>query len=373
MTAALLGCSDPEVPTPDTSNQTSAPFTAKFTFANATVDGGSLDLYVNGIKVGASSTPGVGNNGYAEIGIPSSGFAGTATANTSIRAKATSGSIGGKLGTNDLIYRSANNGTNNFVAITGMTYTVFAMDSINRPIPLRKMKWVASGSNKIQVADVTYFNPHTKEQISLSKRDSIIAGTAVPTPVANEAANLLTIGLVPLGITDPGGLRFYVVQDAFLSATALPPATTTDAGIRFVNLVANANNISAPPTSNGAQGGKAVWARLTPVTTGSTISLATQTTHVANQGNFNPTVGSRTVTTTPPAVPAANFTVRSIAIAGVPNQYNLEVSLDNFSTIAYTSPAPLTFTPGKHYTVFVRGVGGGVGPKAISHGVIEHQ
>lgn len=362
----LLSCSEPELPTPNTFNS-GATYKATFSFANATVDAPSLDFYVNGIKLG-SAAPGGASSLMTTVQIPTPGTAGGVTANTSIRAKATSGTIGGKLGSADLIYRSANNGTNNFAAVNNANYTVIAVDSIGRPVPVRLNRNTAT----ISFADVTYWNPNTQKMITASRRDSLNPancpacinwdGAAQTPSTATEYANLVTVGLVPLGLTDPGGVRFYVTTDAPLTFTSGNVAT--NAGIRFVNAVANANGISAAANTNGTAGGPPIHARLRP-TAGANIGLAAGTSSVVSAaGGFNPTAGSRT---------AGNlaFTSQTIATAGTPTVYTLEVATDaGFTAILYS--ASVSFLPGRNYTVFVRGIAGATGAKAITHGVITH-
>ena len=339
----FFGCSDPELPEPNLGNAATT-FSANFIFVNASPDAPTLSFFINNTKVGtdAGSDANYAQAAYTPISITSSGLAGTVTANTNIRAKAAAGAIGGVLASSDLTYRAGNNNTNNFVAINGNSYSVFAIDSINRPAPLRTL-------NSGNFGDITYYNPVNGKQLSVVER------AALSDP---EKANLVTIGTVPLGSSDPGGPRFYVVQDAFPVITT--PAT--QAGIRFVNAVSNAN---------GTPSGPSLFARLKP-TAGSPTSLtASGTTHVANSASLNPSVGSRTATTTPPTVAAANFTVQTIAAAGVPINYTLEVStVSTYATLAYS--APISFAPGKNYTVFVRGLVGKTGSKKISHGIITH-
>ena len=339
----FFGCSDPELPEPNLGNAATT-FSANFIFVNASPDAPTLSFFINNTKVGtdAGSDANYAQAAYTPISITSSGLAGTVTANTNIRAKAAAGAIGGVLASSDLTYRAGNNNTNNFVAINGNSYSVFAIDSINRPAPLRTL-------NSGNFGDITYYNPVNGKQLSVVER------AALSDP---EKANLVTIGTVPLGSSDPGGPRFYVVQDAFPVITT--PAT--QAGIRFVNAVSNAN---------GTPSGPSLFARLKP-TAGSPTSLtASGTTHVANSASLNPSVGSRTATTTPPAVASANFTVQTIAAAGVPINYTLEVStVSTYATLAYS--APISFAPGKNYTVFVRGLVGKTGSKKISHGIITH-
>ncbi|MBL7851163.1 MAG: hypothetical protein JNN04_09690 [Cyclobacteriaceae bacterium] len=362
----LLSCSEPELPTPNTFSS-GATYKATFSFANATVDAPSLDFYVNGVKLG-SATPGGGSSLVTTVQIPTPGISGGVTANTAIRARATSGTIGGKLGSADLIFRATNNGTGIFAAVNNANYTVIAVDSINRPVPVRLNRQTAT----IAFADVTYWNPNTQSMITASRRDSLNPvncpaclnwdGAAQNPSTATEYANLVTVGLVPLGLTDPGGVRFYVTTDAPLTFNAGNVAT--NAGIRFINAVANANGISAAPNANGTFGGPAIHARLRP-SAGPNITLASGTSSVVSvAGGFSPTVGSRT---------AGNlaFTSQTIATAGTPTVYTLEVATDaGYTNILYSTS--VSFLPGKNYTVFVRGMAGATGTKAITHGVITH-
>ncbi|MDZ4716587.1 MAG: hypothetical protein SH819_14070 [Cytophagales bacterium] len=352
----LTACQDPELPAPSIGT-TANYYNANFTFANATVDAPALDFYVNGARLGTGTAPGMALTSYTMLPITSSGTSGSATANTSIRAKAATGTIGGLLGGSDLIFRSTNNGVNNFAAVDNGRYTVFAIDSINRPVAQRLFRITPT----IKFADVTYFNPNTKKQISASRRDSIVAGTTVPPPGPTEAANLLTIGLVPLGLTDPGGVRYFITSDAPLVIAG--GAALTNAGIRFVNAVANANGITVAANANGTSGGRPIWVRLRP-SPGTTISLASSSAHIVNSTSFNPTVGSR-------ATIAVAFTSQVIASGGIPINYALEVSTDaGYATIVYS--AGVSFPPGKNYTVFVRGELGKTGSRGVSHGIVTH-
>ncbi len=361
----LLGCSEPELPSANLNTATAA-YKATFTFANATLDAPGLNFYVNGVNLGTAA-PGTGLPLVTTVPITSNGSVGSVTANTSIRAKANAGAIGGKVGTSDLIYRSTSNGTNNFAAVNGGNYTVIAVDSINRPQPKRLNRNTAT----ISFADVTYWNPNTSSMITASRRDSLNPvncpacinwdGAAQTPSTSIEFANLVSIGLIPLGLTDPGGVRFYVVSDAPVTFSA--GTVVTNSGIRFVNAVANSNGITAAANANGTFGGPQIHARLRPGA-GPTLNLGSPTSNVVGGANFIPNAGSRTIGNLP-------FTSQVIAAAGVPINYTLEVSPDaGYATIYYS--ATVSFTPGKNYTVFVRGISGGTGTKAISHGIITH-
>lgn len=367
----LLACGEPELPTPNTFSN-GATYKANFSFANATANGPSLDFYVNGIKLGTAA-PSIGSTLFTTIQIPTPGGAGTVTANAAIRSKATSGKIGGALGASDLIYRAAASGAiNPFAAVNNGTYTVIAIDDTARVIPPRLSRRI---SPTLAVVDQTYWNPNTGTFISASRRDSLnpancpaCVDQTVPTTI--EYGNIVTIGLVPLGLTDPGGIRYYVTTDAplFFTAATLP----TNAGIRYVNAISNANNVTVGANANGTFGGPPVYARLNggvPITLHSTATAPpnASTAFVASvAGGFTPTVGSRTAG-------AVAFNSQAIAVAGAPNAYTLELATDaGFTNIVYTSP--VSFAPGKNYTIFVRGAFTsllGIQP-GISHGIITH-
>lgn len=373
----LLSCGEPELPTPNTFNS-GATYKAYFSFANATSDASSLDFYVNGIKLG-TATKGVGSQIPTTVQIPTPGVGGGVTANTSIRSKATSGKIGGILDANDLIYRATSNGTGVFAAVNLANYTVVAIDVIDRPVPLRLNRNTAT----ISFADVTYWNPNTQSMISASRRDSLNPancpacinwdGAAQTPSTATEYANLVSMGLIPLGLTDPGGIRYYVTTDVpqtFTAATAV-----TNAGIRFINAIPNSNNITAAANANGSFGGPPVYARLnggTPINLtnvappGPTSPNATNAFVASAAGGFTINAGSRT---------AGNlaFTSQTIATAGVPNAYTLQLATDNaFANIVYS--APVSFVPGKNYTIIVQGRFTSLTglQSDITHGIITH-
>ena len=372
----MLACSDPELPVANL-NATATAYKATFTFANATADAPSLDFFVNGVNLGTAAR-GTGLPLVTSLPLISNGSTGSVLANTAIRAKATSGTIGGKLDlvqgppeAKHLIYRSASNGTNNFAAINGGNYTAIAIDSIGRPIPPRLNRKTAT----ISFADFTYWNPNNKLMISASRRDSLnpancrtkVCTTCTgcvnwdttgfyldPTKVQNpsttiEFANLVTIGLVPLGLTDPGGVRFSVLTDTWATFTA--GTVVTNAGIRFVNAIPNSNNVTAVANANGTFGGPPVYARLNGGTTlnltGVVAPNATNAFVGSVVGGFSPTLGSRTFGN-------LTFGNLAIAVAGVPNAYTLQLATDAaFTNIVYS--APVTFAPGKNYTIVARG------------------
>jgi hypothetical protein len=325
---------------PEAVPSTSLPTTtANFLMINAVPGGPSLDFFVNGVKAGASLTASQGQQGYNSVTITSPG----GIANTSIRAKATTGTIGGVLGSRDVIYRAGNTNVNNLTAAPNARYTFIALDSITRPSPTRTFSLNALN---VLAADATYFVRATGSQIS---RDQWLA-------LASDAERNKTVslGTVPAGSTDVGGVRFLLLTDTYPTFTA---GNTTQSAIRFVNAIPNAYST---PTST------LVSASLVPVSAGSTIALTTtpQQYIMSVPGGFNPTVGSRAFTSA--------FTLRTTATGVLESEqleYRLEVSING--VIAYTSPT-LKFAVGKIYTIVGTGLAGGTGANAIGAAVVQH-
>jgi hypothetical protein len=261
----LTACEDPDYIQPDT---TVAPtnLSSNVLLVNASPDAPSLDLFINNEKIGGSVSAGTAQSGYTNVAIASNG----GVANAAIRAKATSGTIGGVLDGRDLIYRAGNNNINNFSASDSAFYTFVVLDSITRPAPLRT-------NNALGIADTTYFNPLT---------GSYIAGvTRAPLPAAQKSRTV-AVGTVPLGSTDVGGLRFLVITDQLPlpSTTRLPKPAANQAAIRLIHASPNTGavtmtlGVTTYPTSS-----------LTPGLFTYPMLFATA---------FNPAVGSRSTTAT---------------------------------------------------------------------------
>ncbi len=332
------------VPTPTSS-------TADFLMVNAVADGGSLDFYVNGLKTGASVDLASGQTGYATLPITTPGI----LANTSLRAKATAGTIGGKLGSNDAIYRATSTGTGNLVAAPNGRYTLIALDSISRPAPLRTFSLNALS---VLVADLTYYNRANGQQISKDAFNLLPVG-----PTGKD--NAVSLGTIPAGISDPGGVRFLLLTDAADAAAAttlftFPANNTTQSKIRFINAVPNA--YSLPVNTR-------ISARLKPAA-GATITLGTNAeyTMMSVSGVFTPSVGSRATTSA--------FTLQTTTVGLIDPtdliSYTLELSTDGFATIAYATPNPVTFKVGKVYTIVARGIAGKTGSKGLSVAIAQH-
>jgi hypothetical protein len=300
----LSSCSDPEYADPKISTEATSP-SASFLFLNASPDAPDLNLVIN------NESTEINSSAYTAVPITAFGV----FQNTSLRAEGTSADIGGVLGSNDLVYRSANNGTNNFQAANGAKYTVIVVDSIWRPKPLRTL-------NSFKVGDTTYFNPLTGEYLSVIQRAQLSAA---------QKSKLVAIGTVPAGSTDPGGLRFYVTNDIF---PTFPAATDSLAALRLINVA---------PLSTG------LWVRLKPAA-GNNVTLGSNVPYALGFPTQSPAVGSRTVTAT-----TANFTLQVIAVDNVPNVYTLQVATDAAYTNVVYSQDNVTFDVGGVYSVITKG------------------
>ncbi len=321
---SLCACQEPDTATPAPST-TSSNLSANFLFINASADAPSLDLYVNNLKTGESEAFLTGQQGYTNVPITTNGIG----ANTNVRAKATSGTINGVLGSNDLIFRAGNNNSNNFIASNGARYTFIAVDTINRPSPLRTI-------NAGNFGDTTFYNTVNGQQLSVVDRATL------PT---TAKAKLVPIGTVPLGSSDPGGVRFLMLTDTYPS---FANGNSTKAGIRFVHASPNSSSL---------------WIRLRPTAGGANIILGNLS-YAMSFPTFSPSVGSRSATSA--------FSLPDIAIAGIPIVCTLEVSTtSNFSTIVVSVPN-VTFTAGKIYTIFIGGLATKTDNRKLGVGIVQH-
>lgn len=277
----LGGCEELQKATP-TPNTTSSNLTANFLFVNGSPDAPSLDFYVDNVQTGTSAASGQAQASYTTVPLSTNGIGNVG--NINLRAKATGGTIGGVLGSNDLILRNGSTSTNNFAALAGGSYTLIAVDSINRPVPLRTL-------NALNFGDVTYYAPVTSFtgktsanadtviQLSPDHSNSIVLYNLCKKYNGNVAPSFFApIGTVPLGSTDVGGLRFLLVADN-VPFPATSPAFPAPAAGKFA-----ARFINASPDAGSAT------CKI------STFTVGTSSYAMSNAGGFTPTVGSRTVT-----------------------------------------------------------------------------
>lgn len=335
MSISLLSCDENDgIRKADTTVANPSTNSANFFFINATTDGPSLDFFVNGVNQGTAALGSGLTGGYKNVAITTPGL--NNIANTSIRAKATSGTIGGLLGSNDLLFRATNTGIGNLVAAPNARYTFIAVDELDRPVPLRTFS-LNSVTNAL-AADITYYNRTTKAQISNDAYKALSAG---------EQANFVSIGTVPAGTSDPGGIRYFAITDTYPTDANIAAAVTGNLSfVRFVHASPNAPAVSV---------------RLVPTGAGSNQTVVTGASYVMGVGNFNPSVGSRTNTVAFP-------TTGNVAS----NSYTVEVHTNATFTALALSVPNVTFVPGKIYTIVARGLVGGTGTAALGASVGQH-
>jgi len=119
----LVGCQDTEYPTPSPATSPST-LVARVMFVNATPSSPLLNFFVSNIPAGTNVAFGT-NSTYNT----------TPVGPIQLRAKAASGTIGGVLGSADILFRAGTTNQNNFTAAANTNYTFFVTDSLNRTRP----------------------------------------------------------------------------------------------------------------------------------------------------------------------------------------------------------------------------------------------
>ena len=336
MSISLFSCDENDgIRVADTTVANPATNTANFFFINATTGGPSLEFFVNGSNQGTVALGSGITGGYKTVPITTPGL----IANTSIRAKASEGStIGGILGSADLIFRATSTGIGNLVAAPNARYTFIAVDEIERPRPLRTFS-VSTVTNAL-TADITYYNRTTRQQIS---------NDAFKALAAPDQANFVSIGMIPTAVSDPGGVRYYVLTDTYPAVGAIDAAVIANQSfIRFVH---------ASPNAPG------VFVRLVPAVGAPIPVVTTAASNVMSvAGGFSPSAGSRTAT--------AGFS--NVTIGASTNTFTVEVHTNvTFTALALSVPN-VTLTAGKVYTVVARGLVGGTGASALGASIGQH-
>lgn len=131
----LAACQKIEYPAP-TPVETLSTALARFNFVDASPDAPAINFYIENIQAGQAQS-------FSTVPVSASYVTGQAGGGgVQLRAKAASGTLGGVIGSNDVVYRSSSTNQNNFAAISGNNYTVFLTDTLNRPKPV-----VVSGTN----------------------------------------------------------------------------------------------------------------------------------------------------------------------------------------------------------------------------------
>lgn len=341
----FAGCEevDEVTPVPNTNSSNLAAF---IHFVNAAPGLPSADLLVNNEKVGESAALGATSRvKYFRVPLSSNAVGN----NTNVRARATTNTIGGVLGSSDAIFRGGNNNTNNLSLANGTSYTFILLDSVNRPRPLRLL-------NAGNFGDTTFYNRANGQQISTVQRAALNSA---------DKQQLVPLGIVPLGSTDPGGPRFVMLTDAL----TLTPSTT-NSFIRFVNAVPNAVNPIARGMSINGNTVTGLTARLVGP---ANIDVGANANFIMGfSAGFSPSVGSRLTT--------AAFTARATTAAGVPNTYTLQIirhlggatAADGTPQGVLLSIPGLQFEANRYYTIVASGIIGKTGDAGLKVSIIRH-
>lgn len=120
---ALVGCQDTEYPTPSPATSPST-LAARVMFVNTTPSSTPLNFFVSNVPAGTNVAFGT-NTSYNT----------TPVGPIQLRAKAASGTIGGVLGSADILFRAGTTNQNNFTTAPNTNYTFFVTDSLNRARP----------------------------------------------------------------------------------------------------------------------------------------------------------------------------------------------------------------------------------------------
>jgi hypothetical protein len=122
MTVVMVGCQDTEYPTPTPSTSAST-LTARVLFVNA-APSTALNFFASNVPAGINVAVGSSTT-YNTVPVGP----------VQLRAKSTSGAIGGVLGSGDVLFRAGATNQNNFTTVAGTNYTFFVTDTLNRARP----------------------------------------------------------------------------------------------------------------------------------------------------------------------------------------------------------------------------------------------
>lgn len=139
--AALAACQSTDYPDPQPATSPS-PNQARFLFVNASPDSPALNFFIENTQAGQSQT-------FNQA----TGYTTSQVGPVQLRARAASGQIGGVLGSNDLLYRAGATNQTNFSALANSSYTVFVVDTLNRPRPTTSNATNLGGPQFIVVTD----------------------------------------------------------------------------------------------------------------------------------------------------------------------------------------------------------------------------
>ncbi len=120
---ALTSCESTQYPDPQPASAASS-LSARVLFVNASPDAPALNFFLNNLASGTNIATGA-----------STAYNTAPVGSVQLKGKATSGNIGGLLGSADLLFRAGATNQTNFTMVTATNYTFFITDTLNRARP----------------------------------------------------------------------------------------------------------------------------------------------------------------------------------------------------------------------------------------------
>ncbi|WP_266367260.1 DUF4397 domain-containing protein [Tellurirhabdus rosea] len=142
LTALFIGCQDTDYPDPQPASGPST-LSSRFRFVNAAPGAPALNFLVENASLAQ-------NVAYGQSSAYAAGPIGT----VQVRGQAANGSIGGTLGSNDILFRAGATNQTNFSAAANANYTVFVTDTLTRAAGTASGSTDPGGPRFLVVTDV---------------------------------------------------------------------------------------------------------------------------------------------------------------------------------------------------------------------------
>lgn len=237
--ALLTSCEDTDYPAakPATGSST---VLSRFLFVNAAPGAPALNFLVENTPIAQAIAFGQAATTYAT----------SPSGTIQLRAKPASGTIGGVIGSNDIIFRAGATNQTNFAAAANTNYTVFVTDTLNRPVPAGTGQTNPGGPQLVVATDpvtqtltagaggVRFFGLAPDVSISTARISATTSTTGVPAAIAsftNRAFRVVTANT----FTSVAAGTYKV--DVFSGATL--PNTTATAAIASSTITIEANKL----------------------------------------------------------------------------------------------------------------------------------
>lgn len=236
----FTSCEDTDYPEPTPATGASSTNLARFLFANAAPDAPTLNFLIENNIAGQSLSAGQAATAYVTSQVGA----------VQLKAQAASGNIGGVLSTSAIIFRAGATNQTNFAAAVGTAYTVFAVDTLNRPRPAGVTATNPGGPQLVVATDPLtqtltagsggvrffHFAPDLGLLVSSTAITPTVAsvrltpqtsGTAVATPITVLGRAYRAVTPNAFASIPAGTYRVDVFSGATIAATATPVASST--------------------------------------------------------------------------------------------------------------------------------------------------